>query len=318
MSTRLVALRVARERWFLIALAMTLAIGVIWHESLRGVADAVPRNWLIAAIMLVTSSPLALVDRLSGRTALVGVALGVIVNAVLAPPIAWVASWLLPGPLAVGLIVVGIAPCTLASAPVWTRRGGGDAAVALAVTVVTNFGCFLVLPFWVWALMDPAQGADAPDLVSRLLVVVVAPMLFGQLLRRHPPTRHFIDRRRRQMGYLALCGVLVMVFIGSVRAGELLADPTTGVGWLDGLWLVLVVALVHTVLFAIGWRIGRAATPPDKALAVAVSGSQKTLTVGLDVALGFGGLAVLPMLAYHALQLVIDEVLVEKLGPGEK
>jgi predicted Na+-dependent transporter len=35
--------------------------------------------------------------------------------------------------------------------------------------------------------------------------------------------------------------------------------------------------------------------------------------IGLDVALGFGGLAVLPMVAYHAVQLVVDTVLADWL-----
>ena len=310
--------RHVRERWFLVALAAVLVVGVQWHKPLESTADAIPRDWLIASIMLATSAPLALTRKLTGKHPVRAVLLGVLISAGVAPLAAWVASHLLQGSLAVGLLIVGIAPCTLASAAVWTRRGGGNTAVALMVTLITNFGCFLVMPFWVWVLFDKSSGVEAPNLLSRLLLVVVAPLLLGQLLRRNKTVRYQIDKHRMALSVYALCGVLTMVFIGSVRAGELLADPTIQIRWLDGLVLVVVAALLHTVLFALGWRTGCAVAPKSEALATAVAGSQKTLTVGLDVALGFGGLAILPMLVYHVLQLIIDEVLIERLGPGEE
>ena len=55
---------------------------------------------------------------------------------------------LLRGDLAVGLLVAAAAPCTLASAAVWTRRAGGNDAVALMVTIGTNLTCFVVTPLW--------------------------------------------------------------------------------------------------------------------------------------------------------------------------
>ena len=47
--------------------------------------------------------------------------------------------------------------------------------------------------------------------------------------------------------------------------------------------------------------------------AVAISGSQKTLMIGLEVALMFGGLAALPIITYHVLQLIADTMLVDRL-----
>ena len=55
------------------------------------------------------------------------------------------------------MIVAATAPCTLASAAVWTRRAGGNDAVAILVTFITNATCFLVTPFWL-ILMTRDRG----------------------------------------------------------------------------------------------------------------------------------------------------------------
>ena len=54
------------------------------------------------------------------------------------------------------------------------------------------------------------------------------------------------------------------------------------------------------------------------AVAVGFAGSQKTLMVGLTIALQFGGLTILPMLAYHVLQLLIDTLLANRLRLGSQ
>ena len=79
--------------------------------------------------------------------------------------------------------------------------------------------------------------------------------------------------------------------------------------------LIVITGGVHLVLFAMGWYWTKAiGAPRADMLAAAISGSQKTLAVGLSVAMEFGPLAILPMIVYHTLQLLIDAVLVEKLG----
>ena len=50
----------------------------------------------------------------------------------------------------------------------------------------------------------------------------------------------------------------------------------------------------------------------NDAIAVAFSGSQKTLTVAIYLALAVSPLAILPMVAYHAAQLVIDTLIADR------
>lgn len=302
------------KQWFLLALAGVLFGGAWFHESLASTAEAVPRDLLVAGIMLLMSAPLDLRRSLTGPRAGVAVAVGVAVNAGLAGPLAYLFSGLLSEQLAIGLIVAALAPCTLASAAVWTRRGGGNEAVALSVTVATSLLCFATLPGWASLLIGRTQSFDAGGLALRLLLIVVLPIAAGQAIRSWSACRAWSDRHRKGLSLIAQLGLLAMVFVGAVRSGGLLADPETRVGAGEWALLAATVAGVHLTLFAVAWRASRLlGAPRREALASAVGGSQKTLAVGLSVAMDFGSLAILPMIVYHALQLLLDAGLVDWL-----
>ena len=74
--------------------------------------------------------------------------------------------------------------------------------------------------------------------------------------------------------------------------------------------MMVLVAGVHLAAWFVGYLLGGGCgySESDR-LAIAFAGSQKTLMVGLAIALEFGGLAILPMLAYHVEQLLLDTVL---------
>ncbi|QDT69786.1 Sodium Bile acid symporter family protein [Planctomycetes bacterium MalM25] len=302
------------RQWFLLALAGVLVVGSAAHATLAAFTASIPKDALVFAIMLAMSAPLDLKRSLNSRTAALAVAIGVGVNAGLAGPLAWLAGRGLPSELALGLVIAALSPCTLASAAVWTRRGGGVEAVALGVTVVTNLLSFLVLPAWAWTLLGQGAEIDAVALGTRLLLIVVAPIALGQMLRKASGFRAWSDRHRKRLSLAAQLGLLGMVLIGAVRTGAVLTDPATRLG--PTVWggLIVAAAAVHTALFAIAWSASRGAgVPRPEALASAVAGSQKTLAVGLSVAMEYGSLAILPMIVYHALQLLIDTVLVDRL-----
>jgi len=68
------------------------------------------------------------------------------INTLLAPTLLWPLAMLMPGDIAASMVLVFAAPCTLASAAVWTARAGGDDSVAIMVTIITSCLCFLTTP----------------------------------------------------------------------------------------------------------------------------------------------------------------------------
>ena len=92
--------------------------------------------------------------------------LGVAMNSIALPLLTWLlvallGDRLLSRDMALGMLATSAIPCTLASAAVWTRRAGGNDAVSIMVTVITNASCFLVTPFWILSLTGQSADIDA-------------------------------------------------------------------------------------------------------------------------------------------------------------
>ena len=108
----------------------------------------------------------------------------------------------------------------------------------------------------------------------------------------------------------------MMVLIGAVECGERLDVATSETILIcDNVTLmILAVAAVHVTLLAAGFGLSKLLRfPREDAIAVAFSGSQKTMMVGAYLALAVGPLAILPMVAYHAVQLVTDTLIADYL-----
>jgi sodium/bile acid cotransporter 7 len=237
---------------------------------------------------------------------------------------AWLVAGLLPPPLDLGLMVTAAIPCTLASAAVWTRRAGGNDAVALIVTMVTNLGCFLVTPLLLWLMAGAnVRGSmSASELVWRLFLVAVLPMLAGQLLRLIRPAARFATRLKAVFSTLCQLGILTMVLIGAVQSGLKLGVPTTTAAMTSASWVMMLVAVavVHLTALYVGFGLGRT-IGLDRAdwIAVGFAGSQKTLMIGLDLALALDlGIGMLPMIAYHAVQLIFDTLVADRLAAEQE
>jgi solute carrier family 10 (sodium/bile acid cotransporter), member 7 len=184
------------------------------------------------------------------------------------------------------------------------------------VTMITNLVCFLFTPGWV-RLLAGRGAASTPfsELVVKLLLLVVLPIVAAQLLRLIPTVGRWATANKSGLGVFAQLGILSIVFVGAVRCGQQISQLDNRLASLSGqvALMMLLVAAVHVAAWCFGYftsaRLGMAR--PEQ-LAVAFAGSQKTLMVGLAVALEFGGLAVLPMVAYHVEQLVIDTLLADR------
>jgi len=307
-----------RERWFLLALVTVLVAGMAWPDRVQPLADGIPRQAIVALVMLLMALPMEGRAMWNAARRPGAAWLGVLMNAVVAPPVAWLASHFVADPLAVGVIVAATVPCTLAAATVWTRRAGGNDAVAILVTLVTNLACFFVVPAWLRLLVGTAAEVDYRALVIQLALLVVVPVAVAQLLRRASPVAAWAGSQAPWLSHLAQVGILGMVLVGAVGAGhrlQELGDDST-IATVDLIGMIVVVAVVHLVLLFAGLHLAQlVGISRSDAVAVGIAGSQKTIMVGLYVALAFGPLAILPMVAYHAAQLILDTLVADYWRP---
>jgi sodium/bile acid cotransporter 7 len=334
------------RRWFLILLAAALAVGIHFARELEWLVeiDAI-RNGIVFCVLFVMAFPLhagAIWNTLRRPAAPL---LASLINFGLLPLMAWGLAPLL---LAAGVgtsTVYGIlsavaTPATLASASVWTRRAGGNDAVSMVVTIVTNALCFLITPLWLTLMIGQQVGEEGKQLfepipmIIKLALLVVLPRVIAQALRLVGSVGAWATAHKTPLGVLAQCGVLSMIFMGSIQTGLLLANrqpapqpaeaqsaqsPATQAAKQESSSVVLdmgaavaTVMALHVSTLALGvmlarWlRMNRA-----DAIAVGFAGSQKTLMVGLQVAIDLRFSAV-PIVAYHVGQLLIDTVVAER------
>lgn len=309
-------LQALKKRWFLVLLVVTVALGIVWANQLASISESLPRRWIIGSVLLAMALPLRIDAMWATLRRPAPALLATAINLLFVPVLAWCASRLLNEDLALGMIIAAAVPCTLASAAVWTRLAGGNDAVSLLVTMITNLSCFLVTPALIYFFAGRTESSiDFNEMALKLLMLIVLPIFVAQLLRSLPRIGQWATDNKIGLSTYAQLGLLTIVFAGAVNSGLKLTAldvQLTPIAGQIALMMVLV-ALVHTAAWWVGYQVsGQLGMSQPDQLAVAFAGSQKTLMVGLAIALSFGGLTVLPMLAYHIEQLLIDTLLADK------
>jgi len=228
----------------------------------------------------------------------------------------------------IGLMSAVSTPCTMEAASVWTTKDGGNDAVSLLVTILTNGLCFVVTPLWLSWGVGNNVSLDTTMMVKRLIYSVLLPVSCGQLARIIPSAARMADRYKTPMGVIAQTCVLFLVFAAACKGGLNLQT----VGSWPGLGAILLVCvtciIIHLLGMLMAWYAGARLnySIPDRT-AMLFAGSQKTLPVGVLIAtdpLLFGNpdflspgvgvpFAVFPMLIFHGSQLFIDTVIADRV-----
>jgi solute carrier family 10 (sodium/bile acid cotransporter), member 7 len=308
-----------RAHWFLQLLLVTLVIG-FWFPGIAGPLAESPKwqRTLVASVIFVTSFPLGFGRWLRVAKSPGGVLLAVVVNAIFLPLLTWPIARGMKGELGIGLMVAMIVPSTVASATFLTQRAGGNAVITILTTPATNFASLVTIPFWLSVTGNPwVPTMDRGKVMGDIFWLVVMPMFLAQLVRLWSPVRQWLEERAPWLAYWAQIGILLMVMVGGYECARGMAGPQgSGVTWRVIAGLFLLVASMHLVSWALGFWLAQACgLPRGDAIGVAFGGSQKTLMVGLHLAILLGGgLAVLPMVAYHATQLVLGTILADSLA----
>lgn len=304
-----------RKQWFLIALMIILAIGIGFATVLEPLTKVPGLKWTIVSItMFLIVWPFsfnAVTETLRKPQAAV---LAIVINALLMPLIVWPLALLVGGEIGAGMFVTFAAPCTVASAAVWTRRGGGDERVAILVTLVTNLFCFLTAPFWIWLQIGSAGNSAVAfeDTAIKLLMFVVGPIVVAQLVRLHDRSAIWATTEKKKLGIASQLGLLSIVLLGSIQSGMRFRENDVGFSLIELAMGVGCLLLAHMFVLYIGkWIAMKFGMSRPEQIAVAIAGSQKTLMVGLSIAVSVQ-VTILPLLAYHSLQLVIDTVIADR------
>jgi len=313
-----------RRHWFLVTLLILIPLGagcgLALGDSICRYSRTVEPRWITAVALFLMSFTL---DSSQLRRSLESpwpVILATTINSGILPLLALaIAPFQLVADFRYGLMIAASVPCTMAAASVWTRQAGGNDAVSLLVTLVTNGTCVLVSPFWLRLGTGEDVELEFSQMTLRLLGAVLIPGLLGQLLRLNVRAREFAINRKPGISIAALVCILFLVFASSCDCGVQLQTDQPG----PSLAAVAVVwgccIALHLSAMLIAEFVIRATHVSDfDRPAVLFASSQKTLPIGVLLAREIGTaagvpFAVFPMLMFHATQLVIDTAIANRL-----
>lgn len=299
-----------KRHWFLITLGFCLYCGFHYDDWITPLANLTGvKSGIVVVVLFLMGLSLktkAIVHSIHYPTAML---LAIAINVLCIPTMAYFAAWFLTPSMGGGLIVAAAVPCTLASASVWTRRGYGNDAVSMFVTVFTNLFCFLIAPATLLLLLGKSGNVDFASQAVKLVLLVLVPLVIAQLLQRFAWVSKQLTNHKGAVSNLSQFGVLTMVMFGAAETSHRL--PGGLETWSEISAAGVSALAIHSLALWGGWWLAaRFHLPRADRVAVAISGSQKTLMVGLQIASDCG-VSMLPMIIYHVGQLVLDTLFVQ-------
>ncbi|KAH6829648.1 Sodium Bile acid symporter family [Perilla frutescens var. hirtella] len=231
-----------------------------------------------------------------------------------------------PQEFVTGLAIFSCMPTTLSSGVALTRLAGGNSALALAMTVISNLLGILIIPYSISKFIAAGVGVSIPteQLLRSLVLTLLVPLILGKVARElFKGIADFSDQNRKLLAVISaiLLSSAPWIQVSRSRSLLLMVKPS--------IFLVAVVmgVLLHFALFAFNALLipslslisGGSKSPfakKENVRALLLVASQKTLPVMVAVveqlggALGASGLLVLPCVAAHLNQIIIDSFLV--------
>ncbi|WP_455360457.1 bile acid:sodium symporter family protein [Streptomyces sp. SYSU K21746] len=217
-----------------------------------------------------------------------------------------------------GFLFLCLVPSTIQSSIAFTSIARGNVPAAICAGSFSSLAGIVLTPLLA-ALLIGGGGGFSADSLLRIVLQLLAPFAAGQLLRRW--IGGFLARHRKVLGYVDRGSILLVVY------------TAFGAGMVQGIWdrvsparlgaLLGAEAVLLAAMLAISWY-GAKRLGFDRAdrIAIQFAGSKKSLAAGLPMAsVLFGaqaGLAVLPLMLFHQMQLMVCAVIAKRRAHPER
>ncbi|UZJ33394.1 bile acid:sodium symporter family protein [Streptomyces endophytica] len=223
--------------------------------------------------------------------------------------------YVLPPALYTGLLFLCLVPSTVQSSIAFTSLARGNVAAAICAGSFSSLVGIVVTPLLAGLVLHGDGGGFSAGSLVSIVCQLLLPFLAGQLLRRW--IGPFLTRRKKALGYVDRGSILLVVYsafsTGMVQGIWHQVSPLRLLCLLGVEAVLLAVMLTGTSYGARRLGFGRA----DR-IAITFAGSKKSLAAGLPMAsVLFGaqaGLAVLPLMLFHQMQLMVCAVLARRWG----
>ncbi len=306
-----------RRQMLPVGLLTVAIIGMVWPAPGRTMA-ALPTQYVAVSAIFLCSGLLLRTDEIrAALRAWRATTWGVLSILFLTPMIGGLFAFRVPMDPAfqLGLALFVCMPTTLSSGIALTTQARGNTALALLLTVVTNLAGIFTIPFVLVAVLGTLGQVQlsAWDLLVKLCLSILLPLMVGRWLRRH--IGEWADGNRPR---ITMFSNLALICIPWMKFSES-SDRLAAVALSSLVILVLAGLAVHALFLLVNTAASRVLQLElAQRKAVVLMASQKTLPVALtvlalipDSALSpdVKGLLAIPCITSHLGQIFVDAVI---------
>lgn len=222
-----------------------------------------------------------------------------------------------------GIFYLCALPSTVSSSVVMVSIAGGNLPAAIFNASISTLAGIFITPLWILPLLDqePGTALDSNSIVIKLSLQVLAPVIMGILLHRFG--HKFVERNKNRLRLFDQTVIILIIY--SAFCHSFYNNAFAGFSWLLLILLALgMSALFFFVYYLISIICRRLGFNLADRITVLFCGSKKSLVHGtvMSKVLFTGSLPLsvllLPIMIYHALQLVFVSIIAQKLARSDK
>lgn len=221
--------------------------------------------------------------------------------------------------LADGMVVCATLPMTISMVNVLTKAGNGDEAAAIFNSAMGNLIGVFLSPVLILAYLGVTGGIDVADVLVKLILRVVVPVLVGQVLQRIAVVNDFVKRHKVAFKYAQQYALIFIVYTVFCRTFSN-DDNKSSIG--DIFLMILFQFLLLATVMILAWYLLQILFPKSPRLRVMglFGCTHKTVAIGVPLINAIYednpavGLYTLPLLIWHPLQLIVGSLLAPYLA----
>lgn len=219
-----------------------------------------------------------------------------------------------------GIFYVAALPSTVSSSVVMVSIAGGNLPAAIFNASISSLIGVFITPIWMSYLLTATDGDyDLNSVIGKLTLQVIVPVVAGLVLNRR--LGWFAERYKSYLRYFDQLTILLIVYTAFCESFSLnlfadysAADLLELAALMLGLFF-LVLGIVHVLSQLFHF------SAEDRITAL-FCGSKKSLVQGSVMASvlfpgTIAGVVLLPIMIYHALQLIVASILAQRMAHGQ-
>lgn len=219
-----------------------------------------------------------------------------------------------------GFWLCAIMPTTVASAVAFTDLAGGDTPNSIFATMLSNVLAVLVVPLFAVIFLSVHSATAIPflPLFLKIVMLVLLPLIVGQVFRRcSQVVAGALQPLRKGITSLIILFIVHVAFANSMQSESL-----RQLSFLDLFTVALVMFWLLVIVSSFTWwTSGYFRFKRGQKIAAFYCASQKSLATGLPLIamiiasapeLGDPAFLVIPLIAYHPMQLILAGVMAKR------